>query len=88
MYTSHSSPATTRRLIKAVDGTSEQKERLVKLAQAAMADMQPLRSAPSWPSACSNAASMAVATGAGLAWAWVVRGMVVLASNQGYPDTR
>ena len=31
------------RLIKAVDGTPEQKDRLVKLAQAAMADMQPLR---------------------------------------------
>lgn len=31
------------RLIKAVDGTPEQKERLVKLAQTAMADMQPLR---------------------------------------------
>ena len=33
----------TSRLIKAVDGTSEQKDRLVKLAQTAMADMQPLR---------------------------------------------
>lgn len=31
------------RLIKAVDGTPEQKDRLLKLAQAAMADMQPLR---------------------------------------------
>ncbi len=31
------------RLIKAVDGTPEQKDRLVKLAQAAMADMLPLR---------------------------------------------
>jgi periplasmic protein CpxP/Spy len=31
------------RLIKAVDGTPEQKDRLVKLAQTAMADMQPLR---------------------------------------------
>jgi periplasmic protein CpxP/Spy len=30
-------------LIKAVDGTPEQKDRLVKLAQTAMADMQPLR---------------------------------------------
>jgi periplasmic protein CpxP/Spy len=30
-------------LIKAVDGTPEQKERLVKLAQTAMSDMQPLR---------------------------------------------
>ncbi len=31
------------RLIKAVDGTPEQKDRLVKLAQTTMADMQPLR---------------------------------------------
>jgi periplasmic protein CpxP/Spy len=31
------------RLVKAVDGTPEQKDRLVKLAQTAMADMQPLR---------------------------------------------
>lgn len=31
------------RLIKAVDGTPEQKDRLVKLAQAAMTDMQPMR---------------------------------------------
>lgn len=31
------------RLIKAVDGTPEQKDRLVKLAQTAMTDMQPLR---------------------------------------------
>jgi periplasmic protein CpxP/Spy len=30
-------------LIKAVDGTPEQKDRLVKLAQSATADMQPLR---------------------------------------------
>ncbi len=30
-------------LIKSVDGTPEQKERLLKLAQTAMADMQPMR---------------------------------------------
>jgi periplasmic protein CpxP/Spy len=31
------------RMIKAVDGTPEQKDRLMKLSQAAMADMKPLR---------------------------------------------
>jgi periplasmic protein CpxP/Spy len=31
------------RMIKAVDGTPEQKDRLIKLSQAAMADMKPLR---------------------------------------------
>ena len=30
-------------MIKAVDGTPEQKDKLTKLAQAAMADMKPLR---------------------------------------------
>ncbi len=31
------------RMVKAVDGTPEQKDRLMKLSQAAMADMKPLR---------------------------------------------